>query len=533
VIPFGANPLHTSPLRASRRFDGTSSESGHIQPRDEPLPGGRFTAAARPIAVLLIAGAVLRLWAASGELWLDEIWSLSFARQMTSPWQVVTAIHHDNNHPLNTLWLFLTVKIAGAHAAALLFRLLSLATGVATMGLLVWTEREASEREGSAAPWIVAVLSALSFLGIVYSSEARGYAPVAFFATAAFACVRHRPTDTANMRLLFGGLCALGLLSHLTFLFVYAGLFAWTLERHLGGGRRDWRGWIALHRLPLVAIAGLYLIDARKLVYGGGPPFSVPEVVGRTLSLLAGGPSSGIGQLVAMVAAIGITIYGIAVIGRRRGDEAVFFATALLAPAGLLAIYQARYFDVRYFFVLCPFMWLLGARALAHLATLGPIGGLASGTLIVLSTAGQLINAAPLLREGRGHYMEVVETMARLTSGDEITVGSDNDFRNRVVLEYYAEQLPVTRQLTYVPTTAWTATTPEWVVTHSFGAVPSDRGATRVADINGGQYVPLRCVPYGGISGWNWCLHRLEDRRRVTITSRAAEVAVARIQPAN
>ncbi|HEY1302347.1 MAG TPA: hypothetical protein VGF24_02280, partial [Vicinamibacterales bacterium] len=55
---------------------------------------------------LLTAAIGLRVIAARGDLWLDELWSLSFARQLDSPLQIWTSIHHDNNHPLNTLYLF-------------------------------------------------------------------------------------------------------------------------------------------------------------------------------------------------------------------------------------------------------------------------------------------------------------------------------------------------------------------------------------------------------------------------------------------
>ena len=89
---------------------------------------------------LLIVSAGLRLLAARGDLWLDELWSLSFARQMTSPLDVWTAIHHDNNHPLNTLYLFVVVHLAGAHASPMLFRLLSLVSGAAMLVVLFRSE---------------------------------------------------------------------------------------------------------------------------------------------------------------------------------------------------------------------------------------------------------------------------------------------------------------------------------------------------------------------------------------------------------
>ena len=479
----------------------TGTEDAAFRPRESS------SVSLLAIAVLLAAGTIARIWVAAGELWLDEIWSLSFAREMTAPWQVLTAIHHDNNHPLNTLSLWAAVKIAGAHAAPLVFRLLPLATGLGTIVLLFLTERRSVDREAPAAPWLAAIVAATSYLGVVYSTEARGYAPAAFFAVAAFAYVRQRRMDSPRERFVFAALCVLGILSHLTFLFVYAGLAAWTLVRRVDGWH--WRTWITLHQLPATAIAGVYLIDARKLVYGGGPPFSVPEVIGRGLSLLAGGPASGPWLIAAAVAMIAVAAYGLVVVARRRRDEAVFFAAALvLAPAAVLSVYHARYLDVRYFFVLFPFVWLLGARGLARLAAAGRIGQLAAAALLAVSFAGNVSNTIPLLRDGRGHYMEIVSTMARLTPGETITVGSDHDFRNSLVLEYYAEKLPADRRVIYVPSASWTPASPEWIVTHDFGAPRSARAATSDLPSQSARYQPVQCVPYGGISGWNWCLHR-------------------------
>ena len=461
------------------------------------------------VVLLLAAGTIARVWVAGGELWLDEIWSLSFARDMTAPWQVVTAIHHDNNHPLNTLSLWAVVQIAGAHASPLLFRWLPLVTGIATIALIFWTERRSADREASAAPWLAAIVAATSFLGIVYSTEARGYAPAAFFALAAFAYVRQHRMDSTRERFVFATLCALGILSHLTFLFVYAGLAAWTLVRD---GGRQWRTWLALHQLPVTAMAGVYLIDARRLVYGGGPPFSISEVVGRALSLLAGGPPSGAWRIAAASALVLLIAYGFVVVARSRRDETVFFATTLvLAPAAVLTVYHARYLDVRYFFVLFPFVWLLAARALASVAASGHAGRLAAVSIAALSFAGNVSNTLPLLRDGRGHYMEIVSTMAQLSSSETITVGSDHDFRNSLVLEYYAEKLPANRRVIYVPTGSWTPESPEWILTHDFAG---PRSEPTISDHipSSAHYAPVRCVPYGGISGWRWCLNRTVAR---------------------
>src|SRR5262245_63569229 len=48
----------------------------------------------------------LILVAARGDLWLDEIRSIEFARAAGSPIEIFTRFQHDNNHVLNTLFLW-------------------------------------------------------------------------------------------------------------------------------------------------------------------------------------------------------------------------------------------------------------------------------------------------------------------------------------------------------------------------------------------------------------------------------------------
>src|SRR5258707_4789307 len=84
-------------------------------------PSSRFLCV---LALLAVLGLALRLWLAQGELWLDEIWSWKFAKGVRWPWDV-WRIAHDNNHPLNTLWM----RAVGEAASALSYRALALASG--------------------------------------------------------------------------------------------------------------------------------------------------------------------------------------------------------------------------------------------------------------------------------------------------------------------------------------------------------------------------------------------------------------------
>jgi hypothetical protein len=465
------------------------------------------------VALFALAAAV-RVAAARGDLWFDEIWSLSFARELDAPWEVLTRIHHDNNHPLNTLALYLTLKAAGAHARPIAYRLLSLASGIAIIPCLCWLQQRPFDRGSRPRLWFVAIAGSLSFLAIVYSSEARGYAPAALFAVVAFAIVRRDGVDvTRNRRLAFTLACALGVLAHLTFVFVYAGLAVWTLVRALRAEPLGWRRWIGLHMLPAACLVGDYLVDVRKLSYGGGPPFRIGEVVARTLSLAVNGPAGGSVRNVAAGVTAAVLVLAIADLYARKDDAWVFFATALLlAPGSVLLMYRARYLDPRYFFVVLPFFWLLAARSLARLWTRGLGGGVAAAAFTALYVAGGVAHAAPFLRYQRGDYAAAVETIAHLSALNPITIGSDHDVRNRMLLDYYGEVLPRECQLMYVPADAWDRRGPEWFVAHQFNAGGAGSSPPASLSMNAVEYRLARSFPYGGISGWTWHLYHTANR---------------------
>jgi len=460
------------------------------------------------LTALVICAAAIRVLAARGDLWLDELWSLSFARQMRGPLDVWTSIHHDNNHALNTLYLFAVVHVAGAHAPAILFRLLSLVSGVAVLPVLFRSQYDAGDPASGTRAWIATLLCACSFLAILYSSEARGYAPVALFATLAYAHVRRGRIVSSRDRLTFAAACALGLLSHLTFVFAYAGLFLWTARSASRGRDLNWRSWMALHRFPVAFIAADYLLDARHLAYGGGPAFSMSEVVRRGLSVALGGPDAGAWAIVAAACTISLIALGLILTWREDGDEAIFFVTALiLAPVAVLGVYRARFLEVRYFFVLLPFVWLLAARTLGFVLWFGRTGRAVVAALLIVSIAGNATHIAMSLREGRGHYADAVSVMSAMTSSPDIVVAGDQDFSTRLILEYYGERIAPAHRVTYVPASSVQRRDAEWYITHSYEAPPMVPPPALTTQ-EGETYAWVRSFPYGGQSGFNWFLYK-------------------------
>ena len=100
----------------------------------EPAPATIATASRffqrsyRPALFLIIlVASLLRLAGIFDDFWLDEIWSWRFARDAHSASEILLgpAFHHDNNHVLNTMFLY----VLGDRQNWCVYRLLSLATG--------------------------------------------------------------------------------------------------------------------------------------------------------------------------------------------------------------------------------------------------------------------------------------------------------------------------------------------------------------------------------------------------------------------
>jgi uncharacterized membrane protein len=119
------------------------------------------------LILLIVLAAILRIFATRNDLWLDEIISLGIVDQLKSPWQIFSAVHSDNNHYLNTLYMY---SVRGQNYAPI-YRYLSVVFGVAVIPAGYWLLARRSQVDAV----IFAVLLTCSYPLIHFSSEARGY----------------------------------------------------------------------------------------------------------------------------------------------------------------------------------------------------------------------------------------------------------------------------------------------------------------------------------------------------------------------
>ena len=469
------------------------------EPRAELSP----RAALVGCGLALLVGAALRLPGLATDLWLDEIWTFTRVQELTSPQGVFTALHDSNNHHLNSLWFY-----ALGDAPAWAVRLPAWIAGTASVALaaaLGW-------RRGCLEALLAAWLFALSFAFVHFSSEARGYAAVVAVALAAQWLLE---TDLAAPRrgraALFAACVIAGFLSQLIFVFYWGGAIAQTLWR--------WRALplrvLALrlmerHALPLAALALLYLVDLRMLVVGGGDPTDVPLLVAQSVGWTFGMPILRALWLPDAALALALVGAGLWLRARRSDDSWIGFALAIGLPIAVFAWLRPQMIPFRYFLIGSALSLLLAADLAAAGWRAGSWRRALAALLLLLFALGNTTYWRAFTALGRGGFRECVLTLERETPGDVISVGSDHDFRNRLVLAYYARELPAGKQLRYVPRDRWTLDRPEWFIRH-FRARPA-RPAQRIAAA-GGEYRLFAEYDHAAISGFYWALYRREAPR--------------------
>jgi len=134
----------------------------------------RSTTAVIFVVAALLATA-LRVAVIDNDLWLDEVWSVQQAASVESPADILVSLHHDNNHHLNTLWLWL----CGADAGPIRQRFPSLVAGI----LSVLLTGLVTLRWGKSAAFVAMLISSASIMFVQYSTEARGYSLALCFCT--------------------------------------------------------------------------------------------------------------------------------------------------------------------------------------------------------------------------------------------------------------------------------------------------------------------------------------------------------------
>ncbi len=385
---------------------------------------------------ILIVAAVLRIAGAYNDLWLDELWSIYLAKPLQSSLQVFTGIHHDNNHYLNTLWIW----EVGPDGHWYEYRAVSILAGLGTVvvaGLI-------GARRDAATGFLAMLIFTVSYVMVLYSSEARGYGIMAFCAILGYYSLEKffaRPAYTSAA--IYIVCVVLGLLAQLIFIgFLAAGMvasFYWitqpTLDRFIDWILAQWQrtttavddgrshvdsrqsvkgkrfrsllvalSLVVMHGVPLLVLLGLYYVDIRQLTIGGGTlNKSLPKEYASALAWALGTPLTGIPLAAGALAAVALFYGGLKFVFRQSREQAVFFFCVILFPFGLVLVGRYYAIYIRYFLLSIEFLLLLMSFWLGALSSSSLRWKRSAAVAILLAfCALNGVHLATLLRYGRG-----------------------------------------------------------------------------------------------------------------------------------
>lgn len=491
---------------SSNRTSGSNEEfpPSPSSPESSPLHSPDRSSLLFSLTTIAILGGslLLRLLAARGELWLDEVWSLTLALKTNAWLEILTMVNIDNNHQLNTLWM----HWLGSQEHVIVYRLPSVVLGTAAVALAGRFARS----WGRPSELIVMLLMGFSYPMIHYASEARGYAGLLCFSFAALLALRQFMHRFAfGPACVFGVCCLLGVLSHVLFLQMYGAMFLWSMW--LASRRENaWSSMLRVgtraHLLPLIAFIFLYCFHLRYLTIAGGPARPWLEVLSSSSELFLGMPHGLMpGVVITGIMSLILLFGGSLMFRERRSEWLLFILVILIMPALTLLVMQPAALFERYFLLSGSlFLVLLGFLFAAGLRRKGVLLSLVTA-LIVLFLVGNIVPTIRLITDGRSHYAAIVAFMDQHSPRSHILVTGDQDFRHAMMLAHAARHPTTGKTIRYEGHFTLPVGGADWCLLHDRG---SDQPRAEYVDRYGHRYVLRKSVSGNRLSGYNLHLYQ-------------------------
>jgi hypothetical protein len=399
-------------------------------------------------ASLVLLGVTARILCSTGELWFDELWTVSMTRNLESAYRAIT-IPHDNRHPLTSFW----VQYIPTTFPYWVFRLESLTLSLVSGITLLVLVKNSSHRAQHLL-WLL--FYSTSYLFILYDSEARGYAGMIASVIGLYFLKQRVFFSFSILSLFFFiALSTFGILSHALFITFLLPYVAWGWYVSIWSTAR-WQAtkWVTISALLLVV--GVELPLYAKMEIGGAPVLPYLQVLGNTLLLSIGGDAISafsvekvVWQLLfGCMFLVLLTIELILWIKEER-DEALFVLFVILSPLLAVALAQPYFILPRYFLVPVLFSYLIFARSLNRLTNKGRIGTLVTAIIIpafVLFHARHILHLYSTGRSSLGHTLSLIAQENPVAK-----IGGTRDFQMQVQLPLHIMRNPVLGGITFHP----------------------------------------------------------------------------------
>lgn len=448
---------------------------------------------------VLAIGIAYRILGITGDLWLDEIWSIRLVEASGSIYDIIFNLHHDNNHILNSLYIYLI----GAGHANLLYRLLSLGASILT--ILAFLKLNLSRSR--AATLIATFILATSYPMMLYATEARGYSTMLLGLTAAIIAGQKlikRPSDNGVALLLIAG-SLVALISHFSAIIYMIAIIIW-LSTEMIAQKIQLSQVFRLLVGPISLIIGFTYIAIFLLEPGSGSSYFLDLVWLQAFGTTFGAPLITPLRLENMPLAVitpAITINLLMLVElyflyRARDKRVILFVLGVfILPPLAVAIMDPKVLYERYFLGAMFLSIILIANFLSRLSERNVLGKSIAIIFIGLIAFSNGLYAYSFSYGKRGHYRSAIEFIVENSKNNQISLSSDHEFRNPLVLNYYAQKLSTPVKL------LWTTNNskPQWFIKHTQD--PDHIFAPNISLNNGKVNYKLKAnFPFTALSGW-------------------------------
>jgi hypothetical protein len=461
------------------------------------------------ICTIVLTGAAARIAPLFHDFWLDEAWSYLMVQELaTTPADILTKLHTDNNHPLNSLAIYLL----GNDVDWPVYRLPSWIAGVVCIPLAYAVMR----RFGETHALYAMVLVAFSYPLIVYSTEARGYGMLLCNLLLAVESARRWLATREWLACgVFWVAAILGVLSHLTFVHAYLAILVYSVHELRRQSARVFDVLIDFtkcHAVPLLFLAALYWIFIRHVKIGGSAPTGLINALIEAITMALGGPKSGPFALLYVVGFLVLLFLGLHRMKiQSEGRHLLFVCGIVLVPLPLVTLRlflhpESTSIFSRYFLTSVMLFLLLTGFLLGDLHERGRRAKITSGAVLALILSGNIVQTARFTEMGRGQYLQALRYMMSESPDGPIHVTSSSDFRTSLLCSFYMRYLPRERKIVYHSRQELDRSqTVEWWIVEFLETHQNAPQEVRTAT---GRFSLHRYFDFYGPSGCGWAVYR-------------------------
>lgn len=451
---------------------------------------------------ILAVGILFRVLGIFSDFWLDEIWALKAAATLNSPLELLSSKALDGHTSLYTLIMYFLGEVP-----SYVHRLPALLCGTLSLLLIA----HITKPYGKICQGIAVLLTSLSFILCLYTSEARGYSPMIFFGLLSLIFLE-RFLDHKRIRDNLGFILSAttAFFFHFTFIQCYLALAFWSLyilhkkQGFIEGALNS----LKLHSLPSAAILLTYINFIRGLPEGTGPIGGYFDTIINCFGISAGlpalSPSAPGASTAILLAAIIIAVILSFQLTRnfKEGDpRALFFLLAtLVIPVLFTGILRPRVLLPRYFLMSIVFGYLLFAKSIATNILSRDLKRILSISLLGAIVLGNLYSLSLFTQHGKGRYKEALKYISNNSTGETIRISGDHTFRNKMVVDYFATEIG--KNLIYNELGQDT----EWYLKHTLDRFEPSSSELEFNEI--GKFKLEKSFDYAGLAGWKWDLYR-------------------------